>query len=65
MASIFAPVTQSSAENKVVSLSANLNKAREEVAGAKAELDGLRAAAELATKQHNVAFSNIREERQD
>lgn len=60
-----APVTQSEVQSEVLSLLANLKKARDEEAIAKVELDGLRAVSELATKEHNVLLAKDREERQD
>lgn len=57
-------VMQAAVESEVVSLSANLEKARKEAVSAKAELDALCAKAELAAEEHNVALAKVREERQ-
>lgn len=59
------PVVQAAVESEVAPLSANLEKAFEEVANAKAELDALHAKTELDDKEHIVASANVREERQD
>lgn len=59
------PVALSSEGFEVVSLSASSEKARGEAVSAKAELDALCAADELAKKEHNVVFAKIREEHQD
>lgn len=60
-----APVTPSGVETEAVSLSTNSEKAHEDAASAKVELDGHFATAEIATKVHNVALEKAREERQE
>lgn len=47
-----------------MSLSATLKKAHEKVASAKAELSVFRAIAKSDTKENNVAFAKVCEERQ-
>lgn len=59
------PVMKATVESEVVSLSAKLEKAREDEASAKAELKAIRAKAELAPEKLNVALTKVREERQD
>lgn len=54
------PIALSLVDTEVVSLSANLKRAREEVASARADLE-LRAVAELDTKKHIVALSRVRD----
>lgn len=51
------PLIQAPVEFKVGSLSAYSEQAREEGANVKAELDGLRAKAELSTEELNVALT--------
>lgn len=58
-------VLKSAVEAEVVSLSANLEKAREEAASTKVELEVLRAKAELDTKENSNALARVHEERQD
>lgn len=57
------PVTLSSEETEVMSLSANFEKALEEAVSAKLEMGVLLAAAMLATNEHNVGLAKVREER--
>lgn len=54
-----------SADTKVVLLSAILKKARVEAGSAKVGLDALLAAAELASKERNVALAKMPDEWQD
>lgn len=44
---------------------ARLKNPHEEAVSAEAELDALRAAAEMATEEHDAAFAKVSEERQE
>lgn len=60
-----APVTLPSAGTKVVSISANIKTTLKKAVRGIAELDSLRAAAEVASEEHNVVWAKRREEWQD
>lgn len=56
------PVIQAAVESEVVSISASLEKSREEPAS---ELDALRVEVELVSKEHRVALAEMREQGQN